>query len=162
MCQRRLSVLKKIAFFVLCVCLMLILIVIKTNNKSDKNQIYRNMVNSDFSISLNQTNSSVVFANSILSRDSIYVVFFDLTTEYAHFLEESVVFQNGNMTDLLQQYVEPYIHLIDGLDVMIQDSKTTHCLVASDIREDNDFSKSYSLLLLNTEKNKLYWFYFTT
>lgn len=153
---------KKIAFFVLCVCLMLILIVIKTNNKSDKNQIYRNMVNSDFSISLNQTNSSVVFANSILSRDSIYVVFFDLTTEYAHFLEESVVFQNGNMTDLLQQYVEPYIHLIDGLDVMIQDSKTTHCLVASDIREDNDFSKSYSLLLLNTEKNKLYWFYFTT
>ena len=153
---------KKIAFFVLCVCSMLILIVIKTNNKSDKNQIYRNMVNSDFSISLNQTNRSVVFANSILSRDSIYVVFFDLTTEYAHFLEESVVFQNGNMTDLLQQYVEPYIHLIDGLDVMIQDSKTTHCLVASDIREDNDFSKSYSLLLLNTEKNKLYWFYFTT
>ena len=124
--------------------------------------MYQNMVNSDFSIALNQTNSSVEFANSILSRDSIYVVCFDLTKEYSHSLEESAVFQNGNITDLLQQYVEPYTHLINGLDAMIQDSKSTHCLIASDIREDNDFSKSFSLLLLNTEKNKLYWFYFTT
>ena len=92
----------------------------------------------------------------------IYVVCFDLTKEYTHSLEESTVFQNGNITDLLQQYVEPYTHLINGLDAMIQDSKSTHCLIANDIREDNDFSKSFSLLLLNTEKNKLYWFYFTT
>ena len=134
----------------------------KRIKKVKKNPMYQNMVNSDFSIALNQTNSSVEFANSILSRDSIYVVCFDLTKEYTHSLEESAVFQNGNITDLLQQYVEPYTHLINGLDAMIQDSKSTHCLIASDIREDNDFSKSFSLLLLNTEKNKLYWFYFTT
>ena len=146
----------------LCVCSILILIDVQKNKEGEKNPMYQNMVNSDFSIALNQTNSSVEFANSILSRDSIHVVCFDLTKEYTHSLEESAVFQNGNITDLLQQYVEPYTHLINGLDAMIQDSKSTHCLIASDIREDNDFSKSFSLLLLNTEKNKLYWFYFTT
>ena len=115
----------------LCVCSILILIDVQNNKEGEKNPMYQNMVNSDFSIALNQTNSSVEFANSILSRDSIYVICFNLTKEYTHSLEES-------------------------------DSKSTHCLIASDIREDNDFSKSFSLLLLNTEKNKLYWFYFTT
>ena len=156
------SVLKNKVLLFLCVCSILILIDVQKNEEGEKNPMYQNMVNSDFSIALNQTNSSVEFANSILSRDSIYAVCFDLTKEYTHSLEESAVFQNGNITDLLQQYVEPYTHLINGLDAMIQDSKSTHCLIASDIREDNDFSKSFSLLLLNTEKNKLYWFYFTT
>ena len=92
----------------LCVCSILILIDVQKNKEGEKNPMYQNMVNSDFSIALNQTNSSVEFANSILSRDSIYVVYFDLTKEYTHSLEESAVFQNGNITDLLQQYVEPY------------------------------------------------------
>lgn len=161
-CLPLLSVLKNKVLLFLCVCSILILIDVQKNKEGEKNPMYQNMVNSDFSIALNQTNSSVEFANSILSRDSIYVVCFDLTKEYTHSLEESAVLQNGNITDLLQQYVEPYTHLINGLDAMIQDSKSTHCLIASDIREDNDFSKSFSLLLLNTEKNKLYWFYFTT
>jgi hypothetical protein len=141
---------------------MLIWIVEKTEYKGDRDQYFRGMVNSEFSTKLNQTNSSVEFAYSILSRDSIYVACFKLTTEHAHALAESAVFQKGNMPDLLQQYVEPYSHQIEGLDVMLQDSKTAHCLVAGDIREDNDFSKSFSLLTLNTEKNKLYWFYYTS
>ena len=95
----------------LCVCSILILIDVQKNKEGEKNPMYQNMVNSDFSIALNQTNSSVEFANSILSRDSIYVVCFDLTKEYTHSLEESTVFQNGNITDLLQQYVEPWIAL---------------------------------------------------
>ena len=89
----------------LCVCSILILIDVQKNEEGEKNPMYQNMVNSDFSIALNQTNSSVEFANSILSRDSIYVVCFDLTKEYTHSLEESAVFQNGNITALLQQYV---------------------------------------------------------
>ena len=147
--------------FSLSACVTLICI-LAAPYQGDKNQIYRNLVNSDFSITLDQTNSSVVFDNSILSRDSIYVIHFDLTPEYACFLDKSAMFQNGNMPELMQQYVEPYIHSIDGLDVMIQESKTAHCLIASNIREDNDFSKSFSILLLNMEKNMLYWFYYTS
>ena len=68
------SVLKNKVLLFLCVCSILILIDVQKNKEGEKNPMYQNMVNSDFSIALNQTNSSVEFANSILSRDSIYGV----------------------------------------------------------------------------------------
>ena len=152
-----------ILYPILCGRLVLSLLVAKPSKQTDKSQTFRNKVNSDFSITLNQTNSSVAFTEDLSSlRDPAFAACFDLTTEYTHFLEESVAFRNDDTAELLQRYLEPYIYMSDGLDLMLQESKTAHCLVAINIRMDYDCVRDFSLLLLSPESNKLYWFYCTS
>lgn len=122
--------------------------------------IYRNMTNSDFNIALTADNSRVVDAHKILSRDSVYVVCFELETDYKSELAESGIMQRNGIDDCIEHYIAPRIKYIEGLDNMMNAAKTINCCIAVNIRELS--TSDYSVLLLNEDKNLLYWFWHDT
>ena len=126
----------------------------------DKAQIYRNMINNEFSMSLDSDNSTLRSANTILSRDSVYVICFDIDDSMANNLQNIDLEWKDEMDLLLQQYLLPHQQFIGGVDEIIRSVKEDKCLYKINIK--NDVTGDFKLLVLDLEEKTIFFFYLTT
>lgn len=59
------------------------------------------------------------------------------------------------------KYVEGFVSLVTDLDELISKSQSEQSLVTSNIKMFKEDVARFSMLLLNPEEKKLYWFYWT-
>ena len=105
---------------------MLIICCISIFCSNERPEVYMNMINNAFDLSLNETNSQIYFEKSILSRDSIYVVFLHV---FDGSLLNNININNQWSEDinfLEQHFLIPYSD-IDGINSIIRTCKNGRC-----------------------------------
>lgn len=132
------------------------------NNPNDKSDYYSQLIHSLFGIELNETNSQLVCADSILSRDSIYMVRY-------HILPETNVpctFDTWNtaLDSSTIAYISVFGERFDGVKKMIQASKNGVCYFKEKIRIDqtHDYIEEVAILMVNPIDSEMYFFYILT
>ncbi len=148
------SVIIILVLFITIICLL------SLEQPKDKAQIYRNMTNNEFSTSLDSDNSTLKFANTILSRDSVYVVRFDIDDSVVSNLLNIDMEWTDDIDLLLQRYLLPHQQFIGGIDEIIHSVKEDKCVYRINIQ--NDVTGDFKLLVLDPDEKTLFFFYHTT
>ncbi len=150
----------KLLLVLLIVILIIMILCSKLKAPADKSQTYRNMIYSAFGISLSETNSNLVYANTILSRDSVYIVSFSLSDD---FIIEELKKENGWKNDfefILPKYIIPYEKYFSDLNLIIKSSQMGQCYYKLVIL--NERTESFELVIVNPSEKDLFFFYLTT
>ena len=126
----------------------------------DKAQVYRNMINKEFSVSLDSENSILKSENTILSRDSVYVICFNIDDSVVSNLINADIEWKDEKDLLLQQYLLPHQQYIRGIDEIIRSVKYDNCLYKINIKDN--VTGDFKLLVLNPNEKTLFFFYLTT
>ena len=123
---------------------------------------YRVMVNDYFSTELNVSNSTEVFCYDPINKDLQVVVHYKLSDEYAECIREQSNRWGGDTAQLTRHYIEPYLGIMEGLDVMISEAETGQIRMNVNIIDhdevNGDVFEDFSVLMFNEETNMLYWF----
>ena len=148
------SVIIILVLFIIIICLL------SLEQPKDKAQIYRNMINNEFSTSLDSDNSTLRSANTILSRDSVYVICFDIDESVVSNLLHIEIEWTDDIDLLLQRYLLPHQQFIGGIDEIIHSVKEDKCVYRINIQ--NDVTGDFKLLVLDPDEKTLFFFYYTT
>lgn len=148
------SVIIILVLFIIIICLL------SLEQPKDKAQIYRNMINNEFSTSLDSDNSTLRSANTILSRDSVYVICFDIDESVVSNLLNIDIEWTDDIDLLLQRYLLPHQQFIGGIDEIIHSVKEDKCVYRINIQ--NDVTGDFKLLVLDPDEKTLFFFYYTT
>lgn len=132
------------------------------HNSGDMSIYYMDLINSEFGISLSPSNCSLQYGHSLLSRDSIYSVCFNLDPSYSQVLHYASSKWAKDARNWNTKYLLPYIGIVDGLDAMLIASQDPNSYSIIDIREDNSYSVSFSILSLSMDNNQLFYFHIST
>lgn len=123
---------------------------------------YKALVNHAFKASLDENNSTLMYKNAILSRDSIYVLHFRLAAEHINQLLNNGVHWSNEPADLIRQYVAPYEKHTEGLAAILQAADTTSCYAAVHVQAITPYNADFSFALISIEQQMLYFFHFTS
>ena len=118
------------------------------------------MINNEFSTSLDSDNSTLRSANTILSRDSVYVICFDIDESVVSNLLNIDIEWTDDIDLLLQRYLLPHQQFIGGIDEIIHSVKEDKCVYRINIQ--NDVTGDFKLLVLDPDEKTLFFFYYTT
>lgn len=144
------------------VCFVCLTVYFVSNNRSrDKKDYYLQLVNSTFEIGLNEMNSQLLSSNSILSRDSIYMLHYRITPEKENNLSFSLDTWSDAVESTMLEHIVPLANNLDGIEQMIQASKNDRCRFKVSIKQTHEYVEEVALLMVDLTTSELYFFYFS-
>ncbi len=118
------------------------------------------MISKEFKTSINKNNCSLKYSNTILSRDSVYVVCFSVSDDLICELKNDNIGWKTGINFLKQCYLIPHQEYIEGIDEIIRSVNAGECFYI--VRAVNNITSDFKLLICNPNENTLFFMYYTT
>ena len=155
---RTMSSLIKLVLLVICMLGMVFVYQAYFSPPKDEAQVYRTMINKEFHVSLDQSNSKLEYSFSILSRDSVYIVIFDINEALVQTIESCLEWETK--TDiLLRRYLTPHQKYLEGIDEIIRSVKKDECFYK--VHSTDEAPDDFKLVIINPNENRLFFVYIT-